>query len=393
MWKWLQKSRVVKNELFNFKNEPLTKFSIFLLIILDLFIFTNINIGIEEETFKAPKTYDHYTYNCSNHFKEVKSDYKEFSQNLYYEHNLLSPMCDTLYKKIKVFKEKEVFTKNYELVKDIEEKISTNNYRVEEISEKYNTRLFEQIAQISDNKLLLEVKLEYDKINKTNKELKKQLDSISKVDTFEGYKEYEKYVTTNKELFLIEKKSYEFWQPFKEYGYMLTFVIPLLLLFGFFYFKTKRKELKGENYNPIVKIISTHISFILTLPIIFYTLSLVYHVIPKTLLKKLIDFLTEIGLLSILNYLSIAIVVLIFGGLIYFVQKRTARLKEEKIHTKDYKKLISFSQCFVCEYKIDYTKNYCSFCGTTLHDTCKNCNEQTTFHEDYCKSCGVKKED
>jgi hypothetical protein len=29
MWKWLQKSRVVKNELFNFKNEPLAKFSIF----------------------------------------------------------------------------------------------------------------------------------------------------------------------------------------------------------------------------------------------------------------------------------------------------------------------------------------------------------------------------
>jgi preprotein translocase subunit YajC len=300
-------------------------------------------------------------------------------------------MCDTLYKKINVFKEKEVFTKNYELIKDIEEKISTNNYRLEEISEKYNTRLFEQIAQISNNKLLQEVKIEYDTINKNNKELKNQLESIPNINTLDGYKEYEEYVTINKELFLIEKKSYEFWQPFKEYGYMLTFVIPLLLLFGFFYFKTKRKELRGENYNPIVKIISTHISFILTLPIIFYTLSLVYHVIPKTLLKKLIDFLTEIGLLSILNYLSIAIVVLIFGGLIYYVQKRTARLKEEKVHTKDYKKLLSFSQCFVCEYKIDYTKNYCSFCDTTLHDTCKNCNEQTTFHEDYCKSCGIKK--
>ena len=173
---------------------------------------------------------------------------------------------------------------------------------------------------------------------------------------------------------------------------MLIFILPLLFIFGFFYLRAKKRELKGEKYNPIFKIITTHIYFILILPIIWYSLELIYHVIPKTLLKNLIEFLVSIGLISLLNYLSIALVVLFFAGLIYYIQKRTARIKQERVIKKDYKKIISFSQCFECEYKIDYTKNFCPFCGVKLKETCNNCQKDTIKHEPFCSSCGTKKD-
>ena len=114
--------------------------------------------------------------------------------------------------------------------------------------------------------------------------------------------------------------------------------------------------------------------------------------IPKTLLKNLIEFLVSIGLVSLLNYLSIALVVLFFGGLIYYIQKRTARLKQERIVKKDYKRIISFSQCFQCEYKIDYTKDYCPFCGVKLKEVCASCGKEMIKHEVFCSSCGTKKD-
>mgnify|MGYP000070693252 CR=1 FL=1 len=99
----------------------------------------------------------------------------------------------------------------------------------------------------------------------------------------QGYSEYVKYIESNKEAFFKSKESYIFWQPFKEYAHMLIFILPLLLFFGFLYARTKKKQLMNVDYNPVVKIISAHISLILALPLVWYTLTLLYHVLPKTL--------------------------------------------------------------------------------------------------------------
>lgn len=391
MWKWLQKSKSVKKELFSYKDEALTGFSIFLLIILDIFILSNIIIGIQAEVDKSPKSYFYYPSDCTKHFKKIETSYKGFSYYNYY-HKQQSPICTELNTKISIFKKTKTYKENLALIKKLEQKIGKNDIRLNQITEQYNTRLFEQIAKMPNNKALNEAKIEYETIIEDNKKLKKQLTSIAPISTLKGYEEYKNFVNTNKQLFKDNKKSYEFWQPFKEYANMLIFILPLLLFFGFFYFRTKKQQLKGEKYNPIVRIITTHISFILILPIVWYSLALVYHVIPKTLLKNLVEFLVSIGLLSLLNYFILALVVIFFGGLIYFVQKRTARLKQERISKKDYKQLISYSQCFECERKIDYNKNYCPFCATKLHENCKKCNEKTIIHEPYCSNCAAKKD-
>jgi len=392
MWNLLKKGKSVKKELFSFKDEPLTNFSIFLLIILDIFILMNISIGIESETNKAPKLRYHYPHECSKHFKEVQTQYKDFKTN-YYKKYPKSDLCEQLKDKIDIFKNTQTFSKNSKQIKNLNNKIRKNTNRLNQISKQYNTRLFEQIARMPNNKALNEAKQEYEALSEDNKRLKYHLESIIKVTKLKGYDEYKKYVETNKEIFEKQKQDYKFWQPFKEYAYMLLFITPLLLLFGFFYLRTKKKQLKGEKYNPIVKIISAHISFILLLPVVWYSITLIYHVIPKTLLKNIVEFLVDIGLVSLLNYFSIVLVVAFFGGLIYFIQKKTSQLKQERLLKKDYKKLISFSQCFNCERKIDYSKEYCPFCGIKLKENCIKCGSPNIKNEPFCSSCGSKKED
>lgn len=397
MWKWLEKTKSIKGDLLSFKDEPLSGISVVLLIILDIFIFTNVMIGVEGETAKVPSVSYYYPDDCSRHFEKVQTEYKGFNGYRYgqsYSAHLrphLSEYCQDLDTKIEDFSLHESFKSNLKKIDEIHTKQRQNSQRLKQISSQYNTRLFESIAKMPNNSELVNAKNEYDEITRDNKRLKEELERIPSVSTLEGYDDYVAYVNANKEGFIEAKKSYAFWQPFKAYGHMLIFVLPLLIFFGYFYRRAKRKQLAQIEYNPVVKIISAHIALILALPLVWYTLGLIYHVLPKTLLKRLIEFLVEIGLLSLLNYVAILLVVLFFGGLIYWIQKRTLKQKMAVKKTKNYKKLISWSQCFECEYKIDYTKPFCPFCGESLHEECASCGEKMNVHERFCSSCGKAK--
>ncbi len=397
MWKWLEKTKGIKADLLRFKDEPLSGLSIVLLIILDIFIFTNVMIGVEGETAKVPRVSYHFPSECSKHFKKVQSEYKDFGDYRYGQSKAahlrphLNSYCQKLDRTIEGFTLQEAFKINLEQIREIDAKLSQNKRRLEEISKQYNTRLFERIAQMQNNTELQHAKQEYDTIVLDNHALQEEKESIAKVSTLEGYIDYQNYVTDNKDAFFEAKSSYRFWQPFKAYGHMLIFIVPLLLFFGYFYRSAKNKALQNEPYNPVVKIISAHISLILAIPLVWYTFGLIYHVLPKTLLKHLIEFLVEIGLISLLNYVAILLVVLLFGGLIYWIQKHTLKKKQAIVISKDRQRLISWSQCFECEYKIDYSKPFCTVCGVKLHEACSHCGKEGVLHERFCAHCGEKK--
>jgi fumarate reductase subunit D len=392
VWKILQKSKNMKNDLLNFKDEPLTPVSSFLLIILNIFIFINVMHGVDAQRDKAPEVYYYYPSACSEYFTNIKTTYNDFNSFEYVLNNYYTlgknKYCNQLSAKIDIFRLQKSFQVNSKLIKNIKNKQIRNKQRLLVITKNYNTRLFEIIASMPNNKALTDAKNEYDAITLDNKNLKKELESIPPLSDMKGYDDYVKYVKTNKKAFLKEKKSYKFWQPFKAYAYMLIFVAPLLLIFGFFYYKTKKKEILKKEYNPIVKIISANVTFILSLPLLWYTFTLIYHVLPKTLLKNIIEYLVSIGLLSIIDYVAIFLLVLIFGGIIYYIQKRTMKLKQDTSNDSKKQKLISWSKCFNCEFKIDYTKKHCTFCGIKLHENCISCDKKIIIYEKYCSNCG-----
>ncbi|VAY86773.1 hypothetical protein MNB_ARC-1_1029 [hydrothermal vent metagenome] len=397
MWKWLKNSKDIKNDLLSFRDEPLSGLSALLLIILNVFIFTNIMIGVDVEMDKAPKVSYYYPNDCNKHFNKIQIKYKGFNSDIYSRHNYTytingkSKYCRELNKKIEVFTSKSSFKINSELIKTIQNQQKINKKSLNQILGNYNTRLFETIASMPNNSKFKNAKNVYDAIVRDNEKLENKLKSIPSITTLNGYSDYVEYIKINKNIFFETKKLYKFWQPFKAYMHMLIFIVPLFFFFSFFYYRTKKKQLKGQIYNPIIKIISANVSFLLLLPFIWHTIILIYDFLPKTFLKNIIEFLVDIGLISLLNYFAIFLIAIFFGGLIYYIQKRTLRLKKKIPSNKKYQKLISWSQCFNCELKINYTNKHCPFCGIKLHQNCKSCNNQMVIHEKYCPSCGNEK--
>jgi hypothetical protein len=388
----LQFKKNLKNDLLNFKEVRLTSASIALLVILDILIFIVITVGIETEISKTPKSYYYYPSNCTQHFDNIKRHYYDFD-NAYYTSNndqnsIQSQYCKELNQKIDILVNQKTFITNFKSIRFLNDKTKQNNKYLSQISEHYNTRLFETIANTPNNKALNDIKIQYDAIILDNKNIKKELNSIVKLSSIDEYNDYVNYIHTNKDSFNKEKVSYIFWQPFKTYIYILMFLLPLLLFFGFFYYTTKKKQLMKLNYNPVIKIISANITFLLLIHFIWYTFILIYRIIPHTFFKDMIELFESMGLMSILNYMMIALVVSLFGGIIYYIQKRTLAIKQSLPKNIKKQKLISFSKCFNCEFKINYQKEHCPFCGITLYTECKNCKIKKIIYEPYCSSCG-----
>jgi predicted RNA-binding Zn-ribbon protein involved in translation (DUF1610 family) len=387
MFNFFKKTKTLKDDLFSFKNEPLTSLSIFFLIILDIFIFTNISIGINAETSKSPKPYIHYPSTCSNHFLDPKESYSSFyTRSVTYNRHNTNELCTKLFTHIDKITRLDEFKHNKSEQEKLNRQLSSNNTSIEKISKKYNTQLFEKIASVGLDNELQQVQQRYRYLQEQNKEIQTKLDAIPSVTTLSGYKEYKDFVELHKEKYKTKSEDYKFWQPFYEYGHLLVFTLPILIISILVYANIKRKELNSKEYNPVIKIISVHISVLLSLPLIFYTLNLVYHVIPKTLLKNLIEFLYEIGLISILNYLTIFIAVLVFGYIIYFLQKRSAKNRTLSID-KNKQKHIAMSKCPKCLNRVDFSKPYCPHCANELLVECQNCHKETIKGLNFCHHC------
>ncbi|MBU0633247.1 zinc ribbon domain-containing protein [bacterium] len=365
-----------KKELLTFKDEPLSPLSILLLVILDIFLLFAILDGIRNEERKSPSPYTYFPQNCSKHFNYPQADYNDFS-NLY-TYGETAPICRELGTKISLVTNDKQFMDNKEILNKLERQKIQNKNKTQTIQNSYNTRLFEKIADESDGLQIYKAKLAYEALVQEAKDIDDQIAALPSVTTYGGYKEYESFVNYNRQKFLDQYVSYEFWQPFYRFARLLTFVVPLFLIALFFYARTKKE---------IVRIITAHIMLLLFLPTIWNILYLIYHILPKTLLANIVAFFVSIGLMAVFNYIVIGIVVLAFGASIYYIQKKVAARKVVK-NRINIKNIIADSKCSMCYVKVDYTKNHCPNCGFKLHRECPHCHEQTIRGLPFCSECG-----
>ena len=367
-----------KKELLTFKNEPLSPLSILLLVILDIFLLIAILDGIRNEERKSPSPYTYFPTSCSKHFTYPQTQYNNFS--IIRPYGEMAQICSDLNQKVSLITNDSEFLKNKATLEKLERLKRENQRKTQRIQNSYNTRLFEKIANESDGVKIYQAKLEYEALVKELDDLNAQIAALPPVASYSGYKEYESFVTYNRENFNQQYDDYKFWQPFYKFGRLLTFVIPLFLIALFFYRRSSRE---------IVHIITAHIMLLLFLPTIWNVLYLIYHIIPKTLLANIVAFFVSIGLMAVFNYIVIALVVLAFGVAIYFIQKKVAAQKAVKAKV-NIKNIIAESKCSMCYVKVDYTKVHCPNCGFKLHRECPNCKEQTIRGLPFCSSCGTQ---
>ena len=380
-----------KTNLFSFNNQDLTRWSIFILIMLDIFLLSTIVNGVSSERKMAPTIDQRYPYSCTkNYFSEDKRKIpSEFSYDFFDTYNYdyyvpatltTSASCKSLRSVTDVFTESNEFENNKKLLKALAETKRLNLLEIEKIESRYNTKLFERITDSGTD--FRSAKNKYYTLLQKEKDLLVQINSVKKVTQLKGFTEYLTYVKDTYDSFKKEYDSYSVWRPFLAYAYLLKFAFPLFLIsFLLYRFARKREEsITGK----ILKIISSHLILLSSIPMFIGTLVLIFDIIPHKLLKKVIAFLYEFGLMFLGYYGLIAISIVFFGAIIFFIQRNKAKSNAKN------KYFIAFNQskCPTCNIRVSSDQVHCHNCSEQLKVSCPKCNSLKINHFKYCDHCG-----
>lgn len=166
------------------------------------------------------------------------------------------------------------------------------------------------------------------------------------------------------------------WYKFKVFLLTLIFVLPFFALSVYFYLRLKRKD---SPYTIILTAATTAFS-ILFLQVISVFL---YDILPRNWFSRIFKFFLEVPFLRyVIYYGSVIIVIGLFGGIVYYIQKRVFDPKKVAIRRLKDKK------CPGCSFALDPHHNFCPDCGLQLKEKCGHCGNLKIRYLSHCPICG-----
>ena len=393
-----------KNNFVYTGSEKLSKLTILFIIFLDIFIFITIGLGIDFQikvlnnpnvTFsqqcrnivnsKSLNDFNNYIYtyeNYNNKYQSIKE--KE-----------IDPRCNTIVnEKLKIVKSEH----NIKILKEKQRKINQQQSKVNSelfyLRENYNTVLFEKMSSQDSSKSIIKddissenIKSKYNKYLKHNEELKKQKENIAKeFSNSKSVKEFIEFVDLNKKQILGDYKSASKSYKIKKELISLIFLFPLLFLSLYI----MKKYLKNEKYT--LYIMFKNIVIVILVPTIISILNLIYILLPKIFLEKVLNFFYQIEIPFVVYYFIIGLFILIFGYIIVKIQKRY-RENIKKLEQNSISNIQSYNKsiCVKCQNKVDYLNmKFCPSCQNELKIKCPSCNKDTIKNLNNCFNCGHK---
>ncbi|MBP9697950.1 MAG: hypothetical protein KBD65_02060 [Candidatus Moranbacteria bacterium] len=168
------------------------------------------------------------------------------------------------------------------------------------------------------------------------------------------------------------------WYRFRIFLLMLLFVAPFFAL-------SLRKYLVYKKTNSPYTIIAGAVLAAMSVLSLQVVGVFLYEIIPRRLLKLLLDFFAEVAALRyVLYYGSVLLVIGLFGGIVYYIQKKIFNRTAVALrHLKDRK-------CPVCAFSIDMSMKYCPKCAHQLRAECVACHESRLKDLPVCEHCGTK---
>lgn len=387
---------------FVFKGkEKLSKLTIFFIIILDMFIFITIGMGIDFQIKVLNNPTVIYPYECRDIINSKKTDdfnkffYVSSNNNMRYQ-NIQNSEMDIRCKELINIKLKAVQKKHdIKKLRKQEKELINSQYKVKSeldyLRENYNTVLFEKISSQSINKSIIRddissdnIKVKYDSYKKEKEKLEKQ-----KNDLLKGFKESEEvkdfisFIEKEKKQIKEDikdlRKSYEL----KSDLVSLAFLLPLVFLA----FYMMRSYLQKEKY--ILYVLFKNIFVVIFIPTFISIISLIYTLLPKVFIEKVVKFFYELEIPFIVYYIAIAIFVVIFGYIIVKLQNKYKN-DTKKFSSNSISKTESYNRsiCNECGNKVDYQMmNYCPCCKNQLRVDCLNCDKKTIKGLNFCTKC------
>jgi len=262
-------------------------------------------------------------------------------------------------------------------VSRISSAISTANSQISSLENQYNLSLQEKIA--NENVLFNRENIQNNIINRRkalsdlHQELsvqqKEKSDTISSMEDRIGGLQY----AYNEALNYYENKSA--WYQFNIFILKALFVIPLFTVSLLLYIRFRRKD---SQYTIIfTSILAAFAVLFLEIVIMF-----LYHVIPSEWIEIVLGLFNSPYARYILYYGGVITVIAIFGGIVYYIQKKIFDPKRVAIRR------IKDNKCPACSYGINTSENYCPKCGSTLKEKCIKCGNMRIKYLPHCPSCG-----
>lgn len=392
----------IKRNLFNLDKQSIGKASLSVIIFLDLFILISIFNGLDDHTGQLTTPYEYVPQSCRNIV--INNDWNKTnrltrlarvisnSRNYYYlrnekdRHQERHPTCTEVTKLFLSIEDERSLTANLKEFLDTKTEVNDLNSELGRVKGAYNTSLLERIAD-KDTKETNVSSLKKEVTEKTaslNNLLRKQklLESSLHEDKrirdlfsiIENISEKEKINLRD------DLRQLNFWFPVKRLGMEMLFLLPLLFVF----YLWNSKSISSNR--PFQTLVSSHLLVVAFIPVFFKIVELIYDIIPKKLLKHIIELLESLNLVAIWSYLSMAVSILIALALIYLFQKKL--FSREKV----IEKRIAKCSCQSCGKHLPNNISSCPFCGFEQFKECSHCHKPTYVYGKFCKECGVKVE-
>lgn len=387
----------------NISQKPLTKLSIFFVIIFDIFLFNNLYDGY---TYQANSIKSPYSlYKCESVFfdKNISSyTIQEFFNFWKYSNQDWSvETCQEL-KKLFTVERQRVIENYHNAISEINKDISSTQSKIRSYEYQYEKYLRESSSGINNaNDRLSEIKWWNAR--------EKFLDLQNELQNFETQKnnlisdfsqdstlaEIFTFIETNKDNFFQEYKKAQFWYPVKIALFQAILLIPIFLVSLGLYKIFVRKE------NKILSILFSNLTFIAAIFVLILLFKFLYFILPVKFFWNFIDILKDLNLWFLWNYILVFLWIVLFWAIIYFSQKGSEKLKKireenekrklAENRTKISKQRYFNNQCIDCGKTLLKDSHYCSHCGFDQYYECNNCHHKNPKAFEFCNKCWSEK--
>lgn len=393
-----EKVRKFRHHLTQLDNQPLSKAALVVILFLDLFILISIFDGLADHTgqLTSPDQYippvcreividgDWNPTNRLGRLAQIVSKYRSdyYTPDERDEKKPQHTLCVPIVRTLKAIRGDEGLSKNLSENLKLREETRELRSETERMKGAYDTSLLETIAkQQSAETNVASIKKEIvDKTGALNELVRKQRFLEASLEQDSRVRELFALAAgvseTDRKALRDELRRLNFWFPVKRLGMEMLFLLPLFFVFYFW----NSRSITGNR--PYQTLMSSHLLVIVLIPVFFKLVELVYDIIPKKLLKQIIDLLESLNLVAIWYYLLIGAAILVSLTLTYLFQKKL--FSREKL----LQRRIAKSLCQDCGQRLPPDSRYCPACGAGQYRACNHCHEPTHVHGKYCMACG-----
>jgi len=392
------KIRHFQQRLTRLDEEPLGRAALVIILFLDLFILISIFDGLGAHTAQltSPSEYipglcrdmvldeDWNETNRLDKLARLVSTYRGryFRVDLRAERLTMHAVCDPVMRTYRDIRDDKALSRDLDRLVRIDNE--TRDLRDEQARVKgvYDTALLEAIAgkeaqesrvaalrqETADRTMAME------ELVSREQQLRAMLEQHERIRTL--YELVEGVSEADRDALRKDLRRLNFWYPVKKLGMEMLFLLPLFLAFYAWNARSIARE------RPFQTLVSSHLMVVTLIPVFFKLTELVYDILPRKLLRELVELLESLKLVAIWHYLLIGVAVLGALALIYLFQRKL--FSREKMMQRR----IAKGQCQQCGLRLSSGSPCCTACGMNQYRICESCSELTHVYGKYCRACG-----